>query len=211
MSDKISELELFLEKYKTFNDTKKNNFSKIVNRLLNESFLIREKDEDKDDYYKAIDAIDELNNYLSIMDYEVIYDKDINLIYIKSLDNKNRIHLTKFVTIVLLLLRVEYFKASKKASLTDLVSITFDELKQAVKKTNIYKDEKSTNEYLEALKELKRLKIVNYKVGNDFSGETRIFIYPSILYVVSIENVENLSSLLKKYLGDNKDEEVNED
>ena len=68
MSDKISELELFLEKYKTFNDTKKNNFSKIVNRLLNESFLIREKDEDKDDYYKAIDAIDELNNYLSIMD-----------------------------------------------------------------------------------------------------------------------------------------------
>lgn len=211
MSDKISELELFLEKYKTFNDTKKNNFSKIVNRLLNESFLIREKDEDKDDYYKAIDAIDELNNYLSIMDYEVIYDKDINLIYIKSLDNKNRIHLTKFVTIVLLLLRVEYFKTSKKASLTDLVSITFDELKQAVKKTNIYKDEKSTNEYLEALKELKRLKIVNYKVGNDFSGETRIFIYPSILYVVSIENVENLSNLLKKYLGDNKDEEVNED
>lgn len=211
MSDKISELELFLEKYKTFNDTKKNNFSKIVNRLLNESFLIREKDEDKDDYYKTIDAIDELNNYLSIMDYEVIYDKDINLIYIKSLDNKNRIHLTKFVTIVLLLLRVEYFKASKKASLTDLVSITFDELKQAVKKTNIYKDEKSTNEYLEALKELKRLKIVNYKVGNDFSGETRIFIYPSILYVVSIENVENLSILLKKYLGDNKDEEVNED
>lgn len=211
MSDKISELELFLEKYKTFNDTKKNNFSKIVNRLLNESFLIREKDEDKDDYYKAIDAIDELNNYLSIMDYEVIYDKDINLIYIKSLDNKNRIHLTKFVTIVLLLLRVEYFKASKKASLTDLVSITFDELKQAVKKTNIYKDEKSTNEYLEALKELKRLKIVNYKVGNDFSGETRIFIYPSILYVVSIENVENLSNLLKKYLGDNKDEEANED
>lgn len=211
MSDKISELELFLEKYKTFNDTKKNNFSKIVNRLLNESFLIREKDEDKDDYYKAIDAIDALNNYLSIMDYEVIYDKDINLIYIKSLDNKNRIHLTKFVTIILLLLRVEYFKASKKASLTDLVSITFDELKQAVKKTNIYKDEKSTNEYLEALKELKRLKIVNYKVGNDFSGETRIFIYPSILYVVSIENVENLSNLLKKYLGDNKDEEVNED
>lgn len=211
MSDKISELELFLEKYKTFNDTKKNNFSKIVNRLLNESFLIREKDEDKDDYYKAIDAIDELNNYLSIMDYEVFYDKDINLIYIKSLDNKNRIHLTKFVTIILLLLRVEYFKASKKASLTDLVSITFDELKQAVKKTNIYKDEKSTNEYLEALKELKRLKIVNYKVGNDFSGETRIFIYPSILYVVSIENVENLSNLLKKYLGDNKDEEVNED
>lgn len=211
MSDKISKLELFLEKYKTFNDTKKSNFSKIVNRLLNESFLIREKDEDKDDYYKAIDAIDELNNYLSIMDYEVIYDKDINLIYIKSLDNKNRIHLTKFVTVVLLLLRVEYFKASKKASLTDLVSITFDELKQAVKKTNIYKDEKSTNEYLEALKELKRLKIVNYKVGNDFSGETRIFIYPSILYVVSIENVENLSNLLKKYLGDNKDEEVNED
>ena len=211
MIDKIGPSEKFLEEYRTFNDTKKASFSKIINRLLNESFLIRDKEEDKDDYYKALDLIDTINDYLLVMDYEVIYDKNINIIYLKSLENKNRIHLMKFETIILLILRVLYFKETKKASLTNLISVSFDELKQEVKKTNIYKEEKTTNEYLEALKKLRKLKIINFKVGNDFDGESRIFVYPSILYIVKVEDVENLNELIKKYQGENKDEEINED
>ena len=80
-----------------------------------------------------------------------------------------------------------------------------------MKKTNIYKEEKTTNEYLEALKKLRKLKIINFKVGNDFDGESRIFVYPSILYIVKVEDVENLNELIKKYQGENKDEEINED
>ena len=117
----------------------------------------------------------------------------------------------KFETIILLILRVLYFKETKKASLTNLISVSFDELKQEVKKTNIYKEEKTTNEYLEALKKLRKLKIINFKVGNDFDGESRIFVYPSILYIVKVEDVENLNELIKKYQGENKDEEINED
>ena len=115
MIDKIGPSEKFLEEYRTFNDTKKASFSKIINRLLNESFLIRDK------------------------------------------------------------------------------------------------EEKTTNEYLEALKKLRKLKIINFKVGNDFDGESRIFVYPSILYIVKVEDVENLNELIKKYQGENKDEEINED
>ena len=152
-----------------------------------------------------------MNDYLLVMDYEAIYDKNINIIYLKSLENKNRIHLMKFETIILLILRVLYFKETKKASLTNLISVSFDELKQEVKKTNIYKEEKTTNEYLEALKKLRKLKIINFKVGNDFDGESRIFVYPSILYIVKVEDVENLNELIKKYQGENKDEEINED
>ena len=115
MIDKIGPSEKFLEEYRTFNDTKKASFSKIINRLLNESFLIRDK------------------------------------------------------------------------------------------------EEKTTSEYLEALKKLRKLKIINFKVGNDFDGESRIFVYPSILYIVKVEDVENLNELIKKYQGENKDEEINED
>ena len=211
MIDKIGPSEKFLEEYRTFNDTKKASFSKIINRLLNESFLIRDKEEDKDDYYKALDLLDTINDYLLVMDYEAIYDKNINIIYLKSLENKNRIHLMKFETIILLILRVLYFKETKKASLTNLISVSFDELKQEVKKTNIYKEEKTTNEYLEALKKLRKLKIINFKVGNDFDGESRIFFFFSIIKSVKVEDVENLNELIKKYQGENKDEEINED
>lgn len=62
--DRIEELENLLERYKTFNDTKKNLLSKIINRLLNESFLMLERNEDKDDYYNALDLLNEINSYL---------------------------------------------------------------------------------------------------------------------------------------------------
>ena len=79
--DRIEELENLLERYKTFNDTKKNLLSKIINRLLNESFLMLERNEDKDDYYNALDLLNEINSYLSLIDYSVVYDKNINIIY----------------------------------------------------------------------------------------------------------------------------------
>ena len=210
MIDKIGPSEKFLEEYRTFNDTKKASFSKIINRLLNESFLIRDKEEDKDDYYKALDLIDTINDYLLVMDYEAIYDKNINIIYMKSLENKNRIHLMKFETIILLILRVLYFKETKKASLTNLISVSFDELKQEVKKTNIYKEEKTTNEYLESLRNLRRLKLISFTRNNDFNDESYIFIYPSILYIAKMENIEELNNLLKKYVLGDQNEEVSE-
>ena len=92
-----------LKRYKTFNDTKKNLLSKIINRLLNESFLMLERNEDKDDYYNALDLLNEINSYLSLIDYSVVYDKNINIIYIKNTENKNRIHLNKFDTVLLLI------------------------------------------------------------------------------------------------------------
>ena len=58
--DRIEELENLLERYKTFNDTKKNLLSKIINRLLNESFLMLDRNEDKDDYYNAFPQLPRL-------------------------------------------------------------------------------------------------------------------------------------------------------
>ena len=103
-----------------------------------------------------------------------------------------------------------YFKNSKKASLSNLVSTSFIELKEEVKKTNIYKEEKTTNEYLESLRNLRRLKLISFTRNNDFNDESYIFIYPSILYIAKMENIEELNNLLKKYVLGDQNEEVSE-
>ena len=193
--DKIEELENLLERYKTFNDTKKNLLSKIINRLLNESFLMLERNEDKDDYYNALDLLNEINSYLSLIDYSVVYDKNINIIYIKNTENKNRIHLNKFDTVLLLIFRLLYFKNSKKASLSNLVSTSFIELKEEVKKTNIYKEEKTTNEYLESLRNLRRLKLNEAKNMLKFKNVTEVSM------ALGYDNISHFIKLFKKYYG----------
>lgn len=209
--DKINEITEFNEQYKTYNDTKKDVLSKIINRLLNESYLIKVKKEDEEDFYKALELIDDMNKYLSIIDYEVNYDRNIGIIYIENMANKNRLHINKFETVILLLLRIRYYKESKKASLSNIVSVSFSDLKMDVKKTNIYKEEKSVTEFIEALKDLKKYKLIEYYKVKDFSLETQIFVYPSILHVVNIDSIDELNNTLTKYLGENKNEEINED
>lgn len=209
--DKINEITEFNEQYKTYNDTKKDVLSKIINRLLNESYLIKVKKEDEEDFYKALELIDDMNKYLSIIDYEVNYDRNIGIIYIENMANKNRLHINKFETVILLLLRIRYYKESKKASLSNIISVSFSDLKMDVKKTNIYKEEKSVTEFIEALKDLKKYKLIEYYKVKDFSLETQIFVYPSILHVVNIDSIDELNNTLTKYLGENKNEEINED
>lgn len=209
--DKIEALNRFNDIYKTYNDTKKDLFSKIVNRLLNESYLIKYKNEDEEDYFKCLDLFDALKEYLSIIDYDINIDKDIGIIYVTNIENKNRLHINKFETVLILLLRVRYYKEGKKSSLSNIVSISFNDLKNEVKKTNIYKEEKSVSEYLEALKNLKKYKIITYNKIKDFSLDTQIFIYPSILYVVDSSSIESLNEILNKFIGELKNEEINED
>lgn len=209
--DKIEALNRFNEIYKTYNDTKKDLFSKITNRLLNESYLIKYRGEDEEDYFKCLDLFDALKEYLSIIDYDINLDKDIGIIYVTNIENKNRLHINKFETILILLLRVKYFKESKKSSLSNIVSISFNDLKNEVKKTNIYKEEKSVSEYLQALKNLKKYKLITYNKVKEFSLDTQIFIYPSILYVVDINSIESLNEILNKFIGELKNEEINED
>ena len=209
--DKIEALTRFNEIYKTYNDTKKDLFSKITNRLLNESYLIKYRGEDEEGYFKCLDLFDALKEYLSIIDYDINLDKDIGIIYVTNIENKNRLHINKFETILILLLRVKYFKESKKSSLSNIVSISFNDLKNEVKKTNIYKEEKSVSEYLQALKNLKKYKLITYNKVKEFSLDTQIFIYPSILYVVDINSIESLNEILNKFIGELKNEEINED
>lgn len=209
--DKIEALTRFNEIYKTYNDTKKDLFSKITNRLLNESYLIKYRGEDEEDYFKCLDLFDALKEYLSIIDYDINLDKDIGIIYVTNIENKNRLHINKFETILILLLRVKYFKESKKSSLSNIISISFNDLKNEVKKTNIYKEEKSVSEYLQGLKNLKKYKLITYNKVKEFSLDTQIFIYPSILYVVDINSIESLNEILNKFIGELKNEEINED
>ena len=119
-------------------------------------------------------------------------------------------HLTKFETVLLLCLRVAYYKNSKKSGLINVASITFEDLKQDVLKTNIFKDEKSNNEYIEAIRKLRKFKIVDFSGGKNFSNESRIFIYPSIAYVVSSNDINDLDNRIKAFNKEDKNnEEVN--
>ncbi len=208
--DKVECLEFLTNRFRGFSELKQELFTKLVLRLLNETFLIKDRTDDKKDYYNASELKEELEKFFQVLNYGFYEDKILQIIYIKTEDNKNRMHLTKFETVLLLCLRVAYYKNSKKSGLINVASITFEDLKQDVLKTNIFKDEKSNNEYIEAIRKLRKFKIVDFSGGKNFSNESRIFIYPSIAYVVSSNDINDLDNRIKAFNKEDKNnEEVN--
>lgn len=199
----------FYESYKDYTDTRKNTFSRICNKLLNDNFIYGQKEDDKQDYYSVLEYKTMIENYFSLMDYDLIHDDNYKIFFIKTTEDRNRIKLKKLDTVILLICRLLYYKGSLNVTSNSNILITLNDLNNEINKTGIFKAIISVTEYFNSLKALRRYKIIDYKFS-DFKEDNIIVIYPTILYVVRNEDIVTLQQKINSYIT-NKYEEDDDD
>jgi hypothetical protein len=216
MSDKITSLNNFSTEYRMLTETDKREFSKIVSKLLNETFIVKDKESDRADYLFARENIILFTSYFEITDYEFINDRYNELCYIKTTENRNRVKLYKFDTAIILILRQFYYIKRREVATDNKVVIKLEDIIEKVKTSKIFKDEKKINAYKESLIKLRKHKIIDY-TATTIDESLPILIYPSIQIIVQQDKLENitdrLSALRKESedTGENIDENVDED
>ena len=207
---KSEAIKQFNEQYQKLTDSQQESFSRIALRLLDETYLIREKEADKKDYSKASDLINVLRPYFAIIDFDAFADRERGLIYIRTQKDSNRIRFLKMETIIALILRYVYDDESRKASINSAISTTVGHLAQEIQKTEIYADFNGRErDFREALKSLKRYKLIDFD-GDLSLGTTPIKIYRSVLLVIDTDSLDVLKARLDKFKGGVSDEENQE-
>ena len=207
---KSEAIKQLVEQYTKLTDSKQEAFSKICLRLLDETYLIREKESDRADYQKGNDFIDILRPYFAIMDFDVFSDREKGVLYIRTKKDSNRIKFLKMETVICLILRYVYDEESRKASINSVISTTVGHLAQEIQKTDIYADfDGRDRDFREALRALKRYKLIDFD-GDLSLGSTPIKIYRSLLLVVDVDSLDVLSARLDKFKGGANDEENQE-
>ena len=197
----------FNERYQKLTDSERESFSRICLKLLDETYLVREKATDTKDYLKASSLIDVLRPYFAIIDFDVFADREKGVIYIRTSKDSNRVRFLKMETIIALILRYIYDDESRKASINSTISTTVGHLAQEITKTDIYPNfDGRTREYRDALYSLRKYKIIDYD-GDLAQGSTPIRIYRSILLVVDTDSIDTLNARLEKFKGGVSDEE----
>ena len=197
----------FNERYEKLTDSERESFSRICLKLLDETYLVREKTTDSKDYLKASSLIDVLRPYFAIIDFDVFADREKGVIYIRTSKDSNRVRFLKMETIIALILRYVYDDESRKASINSTISTTVGHLAQEITKTDIYPNfDGRTREYRDALYSLRKYKIIDYD-GDLAQGSTPIRIYRSILLVVDTDSIDTLNARLEKFKGGVSDEE----
>ena len=186
-----------MNKYDNLSQSEKVKFSKCANKILNCIFLTRRKEEDKDVYYFIQRKIGLFKEFFAMIDYEIYYQENDQVIYIKNKDNQNSLN----ESILLLLFRLFYVEKKSELSLMEQVHITLGELHSRIISLGFEKRFTQT-ELREILSLYRKYHLVEL-IDKDYADDsTRICIYPTIIYAVRVNDVTNLYNSLKEYGGE---------
>ncbi|MFW5794249.1 MAG: DUF4194 domain-containing protein [Bacillota bacterium] len=201
---------MILDGFDELNIGQQKQFAKVCLRLLANSFLARDKNDNKEMYYFVISYKEYFDQYFSVMDFELVIDREMGAIQLLHRENNNLLRLKKDETIILLILRILFHEHLVKTSVNDNVVIKVDEihdyydsldLKKKINKTDLVKN----------LRLFKRYNLIE-TLGDITKSTTPIVIYPTILLAINtqtINDVYNFIANIENKTGSENNEKTN--
>jgi len=192
----------------------KEKFRVAANKLLNNCFIVKKKEDTRNDYIFIIQNKDLFIEYFDLLGYRLEINDMQGVVALTSINGTGRLRLKKVESIILLILRLLYIEKRKELSLNDEVVVLSDEIQQ---KYNMLKIETKLNLDKTMLRDnirlFKRYNLVANLDSDVTMSDARIRIYPSILFALPNDNLtimyEAINDKLHKYMngGESNDEE----
>lgn len=207
---KTAACERFSAIYMTLNETKKNIFARLISKLLTENFIYGQIADDRNDYYTILENKEAIQDFLLMAGFELMHKDTQKIFYLYSETERNRVKLKKLETVLLLILRLEYYKKSKAIDANTNISVDSYDVISELQNTGIMKDKLVKTELIDALKTLKRNKLINFDVTQ---GEISniIEIYPTVALIVTTDDITALNARIESYTLKENDDETDED
>lgn len=197
----------------------KDKFRIAANKLLNNCFILKKKDDTRNDYIFIVQNKDLFKEYFELLGYNIEINEMYGVVALSNSYGSGRLRLKKIESIILLILRLLYIEKRKELSLNEDVVVLAEDIHQ---KYNMLKIESKLNIDKTMLRDsvrlFKRYNLI-YNLDSDVTkSNTRIRIFPSILFAIPNENIteiyEAINDKLDKYIngGDpDNDEETNDE
>lgn len=179
-----------------FTDSEKERFTKLVNYLLNRTYLTRETYEAKDrigkinaDYRFVERNIETFAAFFEIAGYEINKDDGAGIISITSIYPTNLVRLDKFTTLLALTLRQAYDAAIENGSARGVVFISISDLIVKMIDNKFITKKPTIVQMTSSLRMLIRHNVIARYDGNLEESSAIITIYQTITKVVSNEKI----------------------
>lgn len=192
-----------LENYEKMNQTQKNSFSSVANRLLATTFLSRDKRDNKEDYYFLVSYKDLFEEFFAVLGYELSVDTTVGSAMVIGGSSLSTLKLKRDETIILLILRILYYENMKNTSLSDNVSCEVTEILEKYDYLQVKKKLPKT-ELIRDLRLFKRYNLIE-TIGDINSSKVKVIILPTILMAINIDDVDMLNNEIKTLVMDDKE------
>ena len=181
-------MEIFAE-----SSVQQEKFRTAANKLLNACFIVKKKEETRNDYVFILQHRQMFGEYFGLLGYQVEINEGHGVIALVNVNGTGRLRLKKIESILLLILRLLYLEKRKELSLVDDVIVLTDEIQQKYSMLKIGPKANLDKTTLRDVIRLFRRYNLIAPIDRDVTlSDTRIKIYPSILFAVPNDNLNSM-------------------
>ena len=195
----------------------KEKFRIAANKLLNHCFLLKKREDTKKDYFFVKQNLELFVTYFDLLGYDVKMNEDQGVIGLMNQFPVGRVELSKYESILLLILRLLYIEKRKElATYSEEVTVLMEEIREKYAmlkiRTKPVMDKGMERNFVKLFRKYNLIQNLDTDVNQ---ADARIVIYPSIIMAVTVENVnqyyEMTEQKLKEYaVGNDSAEKENE-
>ena len=173
--------------------TQKDKFRIVANKLLNTCFILKRKEDTRDDYFYIIQNKKYFVDYFDLLGYSIDVNESLGVISIRNDFGTGRLRLKKIESILLLILRLLYVEKRKELSLNKDVIVLSDEIQQKYALLNLKTKTRLDKTMLkDTLRIFRKYNLISNLDSDVTLSDTRVVIYPSILFALSNDDVTDL-------------------
>ena len=195
----------------------KEKFRTAANRLLNQCFLLKKKEDTRKDYIFVRQNINMFREYFDLLGYDIRLNEDQGVAALVNQFGTGRLSLNKSDSILLLILRLLYLEKRKELStFSEEVTVIMEEIREKYSMLRI-KSKPNMDKGMEKrmISLFRKYNIITNLDSDVNSADTRIIIYPSVLMAIPVENIneyyEAAEKRLQTYTGGKENGETEED
>ncbi len=197
-------------------NTQRDKFRTAANKLLNQCFLLRRKEDTKKEYTYIRENREMYRELFDLLGYELKINEDQGVIALVSQYDSGRLQLNKADSILLLILRLLYIEKRKEISSSyEDVTVIMEEVREKYALLKIRSKPVMDKGMEKRMVSLFRKYNIILNLDSDVNqADARLIIYPSVMMAVPVENINDYYEMtekkLKEYSGDAAPEDEEE-
>lgn len=209
---------MFDEEYKKLNTSEQDIFKYIIQFLLAHTYIVETE-------YDFIENMRKTNkNYLFVQRHLNLFqeyfnyagftlenDQNYGVIALHSEMDSSRVHFDPLTTKIIFTLRLLYDEKRSQVSLSSDVFVTVMEICQKLQMTGSIQKRLPQNSLRDSLRRISSFQIIQKQAGKWYDPDTRFLVLPSILFIVTGEQVSNIKKLADADNDENSREEEDEE
>ena len=182
----------------------KEKFRVAANKLLNQCFLLRKKEDTRKEYIFVRENKEMFTAYFDLLGYDIKINEDQGVIALVGQFDTGRLQLTKGDSILLLILRLLYIEKRKEISSSyEDVTVLMEEIREKYAllklKTKPVMDKGMEKRMVSLFRKYNIIKNLDSDVNQ---ADARIVIYPSVIMAVTVDDINEYYAMTEKKLHD---------